>query len=269
MSCSSSSINASLSHIVKSESLDTTPLQEDYISPEGMVYPACGAEPYFARTEAELHRWRCMPTYSPTSPSYSPTSQSYSPTSPSYSPTSQSYSPTSPSYSPNSPSYSPTSTSYTPDACDSSLHTNLTTSCKPFFDPREPSFSNGYDSPPYITTYPSYSPSYSPSDSPTSSCSTTVISIEDSDDDEDLVQPLSHTTNKKRKAYENIVMLFNDAGMMAPPTLMTDKDTPSILCTDITNTIAVASAEIERLQKRIKELGYAHDAVAKFVCHHC
>ena len=248
MSCSSSSINASLSHIVKSESLDTTPLQEDYISPEGMVYPACGAEPYFARTEAELHRWRCMPTYSPTSPSYSPTSPSYSPT---------------------SPSCSPASPSYSHEACDSSLHTNLTTSCKPFFDPREPSFSNGYDSPPYITTYPSYSPSYSPSDSPTSSCSTTVISIEDSDDDEDLVQPLSHTTNKKRKAYENIVMLFNDAGMMAPPTLMTDKDTPSILCTDITNTIAVASAEIERLQKRIKALGNAHDAVAKFVCHHC
>ena len=63
---------------------------------DGMIFPACGAEPY----PDDGSTYYDQPQYEPTSPSYSPTSPSYRIRERSPSPTIPSYSPTSPAYEP-------------------------------------------------------------------------------------------------------------------------------------------------------------------------
>ena len=245
--------------------------KEDYVSPDGVVYPACGAEPYFPASSR---------TYRPPSPSYSPTSPSYSPTSPSYAVGSPSYCPTSPSYTPRSPvgGYSPSGPPISPSYA---RRDDYSDPCEPtFYDPREPT--SGYEDTSLAPTSPSYSPT-SPSYSPTSPSSPNGVTYSPSaaitiDSDDDTVSSADHKKlSKKRRyfkardtEYDSLAGLFDAAGLAAPPAMtciLNDEDTTN-MDQEIEDALAAAFAETERLQKRIKALGAARKAVDDFAIHH-
>ena len=265
-----------------------SPMREDYIAPDGRVWPACGAEPSYQEPEYDTLQ------YAPSSPSYSPTSPSYSPTSPTYSPTSPtSYKPSkltqcgpvesaaasgcdTPSYCPPSPNYDPNFDPREPTYCDPRGPTYSGYDDSPEYRPTSPSYSP--TSPSYSPTSPSYSPT-SPSYSPTSyrpSRAADFITIED-DDEAPLPRATTAGMSKKRKAlyyrerasdYKNLAGLFDNAGIVAPPTisrLVAEDGVAAGVSKDIAAAIAAVRAEAE---KRIKALGFAHDAVDIFASRH-